>query len=152
MSDYCGEDFEHEFHEYAALIERWQRDRMMAEGFTTEEIEFIMNFPPPPVGGFLMLYGDQSNQLPPRMLIVFEGVLAILPAERTAKFNRAVALHRYRRAVECFECNRHAIAVVWDWTWRRDVKVAGVRCGPECANSRLGASKWPTPRTSSSPR
>lgn len=69
------------------------------------------------------MHGDLSNQLPPRMLIVFEGVLATIPKEREAKFNRAVAMHRYRRAVDCFECNRHAIAVVWDWTWRRDVKV-----------------------------
>ena len=85
-----------------------------------------------------MEHGDLSNQLPPRMLIVFEGVIATLPKDRTAKFNRAVALHRYRWAVECFECNRHAIVVVWDSTWRRNVKVDGVRCGPECANSRSG--------------
>lgn len=71
----------------------------------------------------MILHGDISNQLPPRMLITFEGVIATLPEARTAKFNRAVAMHRYRRAMECYEPNAHAIAVVWDWTWRRDVKV-----------------------------
>ena len=85
-----------------------------------------------------MEHNELPNQLPPRMLIAFEGVLATLPKEREATFNRAVALHRYRRAVQCFECNPHAIAVGWDWAWRRDVKVDGVRRGPECANSRLG--------------
>ena len=70
-----------------------------------------------------MMHGDLSNRLLPRVLIVFEGVIATLPDARRAKYDRAVSLHRYRRAMECYEPNAHAVSVVWDWAWRRDIKV-----------------------------
>ncbi len=34
-----------------------------------------------------------------------------------------MAMRRYRRAVSCYQPTRHAIAVVWDWALRLDLKV-----------------------------
>jgi hypothetical protein len=69
-----------------------------------------------------VLRGDLSNRLPPRWLFVFEGVIGQVPPPRVAEYKLATRLHRWRRAVDCFELEDHVRKVIWDLTWRRDYR------------------------------
>lgn len=66
---------------------------------------------------------DISNRLPPRWLIVFEGVIAELPepSDRAA-FNFYRRTRAYKRAVRTYQVNTHTAKVLWDMVWRRDYK------------------------------
>ena len=78
-----------------------------------------------------MRNGDIDNRLPPRLLVTFEGVLAHLPERQQQRHDRAVLLRRWRRAIDCYEPIEGASVTVWDWVWRRDVKVDAVTFLPD---------------------
>lgn len=67
--------------------------------------------------------GDISNRLPPRWLIVFEGVIGQHPepADRAA-YDMYRKVRAHRRALMTFKPDEHARKVLWDLTWRRDYK------------------------------
>lgn len=66
--------------------------------------------------------GDLSNQLPPRWLFVFEGVIGDLRPDAVAPFKLAMRMKRWRRAADCFELIPHVQKIIWDLTWRRDYR------------------------------
>lgn len=68
--------------------------------------------------------GDISNQVVPRLVIVFENLLGILP-NKTAEAKAASFLKfkRWNRAVNVFEINEALARRIWDVTWRFDFSV-----------------------------
>lgn len=63
--------------------------------------------------------GDISNEVSPRLLIVFEGLLGILPDSK-ARAAESVArkARRWKRAVKTYEINEPMARAIWDVTWR----------------------------------
>lgn len=71
-----------------------------------------------------MQHGDISNEQIGRFLLVFEGLVGVLPDKRAEmKFSRCIRFKRHRAAVEQFHCNEMAAKVIWDTVWRRNFAV-----------------------------
>jgi hypothetical protein len=71
-----------------------------------------------------MQHGDISNETTARFLLVFEGLVGVLPDKRAeAKFSRAVRFKRWKAAVDQFHCNETCAKVIWDTVWRRNYAV-----------------------------
>lgn len=70
-----------------------------------------------------MMGGDISNELPPRLMVIVDGLLMTLPPDRETRYARLRATRRAVSAVDCWEINQDAITVMWDWMWRRGYKI-----------------------------
>jgi hypothetical protein len=68
--------------------------------------------------------GDISNEVSPRLVVVFEGLLGNLPTSRT-RAGEAVArrAHQWKRAVKAYEINEPLAHVIWDTVWRHRYSV-----------------------------
>lgn len=67
--------------------------------------------------------GDISNEVSPRLVVVFEGMLGILPERSGAGLLTQVRKFRSKqgqakRAVSDYEINEPLGAVIWDTVWR----------------------------------
>jgi hypothetical protein len=63
--------------------------------------------------------GDISAEVPPRILVVFEGLIGLLPGRKAeAQFALYRRTHRYAKAAALFELNDAAVRRIWDMTWR----------------------------------
>jgi hypothetical protein len=69
-----------------------------------------------------MLHGDLSNEVEPRMLWVWEGLLATLQPANRRKFDR-YASRNPEKAVAVMDANERAIKEVNDLVWRRGYAV-----------------------------
>jgi len=78
--------------------------------------------------------GDISNEAVPRLLLVWENLLGILPTKtHEAKAGTYLRLKRYKRAVNTFEVNETLAHRIWDITWRLKFSVDVVTWLPkEC--------------------
>lgn len=63
--------------------------------------------------------GDLSNEVVPRLLVVFEGLLGYLPDTTTrAKFAVECKFHRWKQALNCFVVNERMARLIVDAAWR----------------------------------
>jgi hypothetical protein len=63
--------------------------------------------------------GDISNEVSPRLVVVFENLLGLLPTKaHEAKVSTYLKFKRYQRAVNVFELNELLARRIWDVTWR----------------------------------
>jgi hypothetical protein len=63
--------------------------------------------------------GDISNEVSPRLVIVWENLLGLLPTKaHEAKVSTYLKFKRYGRAVNVFELNEMLARRIWDVTWR----------------------------------
>lgn len=68
--------------------------------------------------------GDISNQVAPRLVIVFENLLGLLPSKTAeAKAASFIKFKRWNRAVNVFEINEALARRIWDVTWRLNFSV-----------------------------
>lgn len=68
--------------------------------------------------------GDLSNEVEPRLLVVFEGLLGIhTDARDRAKYVSLMKFHRYDRAIRTFTLNERMQRVIWDTVFRRKYAV-----------------------------
>lgn len=68
--------------------------------------------------------GDISNRVAPRLLIVFENLLGLLPSKADqAKVSSYLKFKRWKRAADVFVLNDMLAARIWDVTWRLDYSV-----------------------------
>ena len=84
--------------------------------------------------------GDLSNRLPPRWLVVFEGVIAThpTPADQAA-YDVYRKLRSHKRALHTYVADEHVRKVLWDLTWRRDYKFDVVTFLPEKIAAHVAA-------------
>jgi hypothetical protein len=62
---------------------------------------------------------DIGGEIVPRLVIVFEGLLGVLPDKRAeAKAYSFARLHRWRKVINTFEINEEMAKRIWDITWR----------------------------------
>lgn len=75
---------------------------------------------------------DLDNRLPPRWLVVFEGVVGQhpKPTDRNS-YDFLTKTHLWKRAVATFQPDKHSIKVLWDLTWRQNYKFDVVTFTPE---------------------
>ena len=68
--------------------------------------------------------GDIDNRVVPRLVIVWENLLGLLPNKAAeAKAASYVKFKRWNRAVNTFEINEALARRIWDVTWRYDFSV-----------------------------
>lgn len=76
--------------------------------------------------------GDISNEVSPRLVIVWENLLGLLPTKtHEAKVASYVKFKRWNRAVNVFELNETLAARIWDVTWRLKFSVDVITWGTE---------------------
>lgn len=83
--------------------------------------------------------GDISNEVVPRLVIVYEGLLGLLPKKSESKFDIAVRFGRWKRAVDLFETNDLLARKIWDVTWRYNFSVDVVTFLGDKARAQIAA-------------
>lgn len=62
---------------------------------------------------------DISNDVVPRLVIVWDGLLGVLPSKTAeAKAGTYLRLKRWKKAVDLWEVHEHIAKQIWDLTWR----------------------------------
>jgi hypothetical protein len=65
-------------------------------------------------------HGDISNEVAPRIIFVFEGLIGQLASESDEKKHRAlVKVHAWKRAASMWTFDGWARKIIWDYTSRR---------------------------------
>jgi hypothetical protein len=68
--------------------------------------------------------GDLSNSVVPRLVIVWDNLLGVLPSKPAeAKFSTYIRFKRWKKAVSLFEINEGMARQIWDLTWRKNFAV-----------------------------
>lgn len=67
--------------------------------------------------------GDISNEVSPRLVVVFEGLLGVLPDRKERRVETVVRkfgrrAQQQKRAVSAYEINEPLARVIWDTVWR----------------------------------
>jgi hypothetical protein len=63
--------------------------------------------------------GDLSNEVIPRILLVFEGAVGYLPDERKKAFDKAMSKRHWDDAVALWELNDLMLRKIWDIMFRQ---------------------------------
>lgn len=75
--------------------------------------------------------GDISNDIAPRMIFVFEGVIGELPGPMAAAREKAaLKAHRWGAAVKCWQISDRADMLLWDVAWRWNYRFSVVTYRP----------------------
>lgn len=68
--------------------------------------------------------GDISNLVVPRLVLVWDGLLATLPSRTAeAKFDTYMRFKRYKRAINLYEINQGVAQRIWDIVFRLNFSV-----------------------------
>lgn len=67
--------------------------------------------------------GDLSNEVVPRLVVVFEGLIGYLPDEEKRGFGLAVRVRRWKKALDHFRLNEKMARQIVDATWRRNYAI-----------------------------
>ena len=88
-----------------------------------------------------MEHGDISNEVVPRLALVFENLIGILPTKpEQARFALYRRLRQPKRATKVFQANQPVCSRIWDVTWRLKFAVESVTfLGPEYVDPII---KW----------
>lgn len=70
-----------------------------------------------------MQKGDISNYVEPRLIVVFEGLLGLLPIEKEKRANILAKIGQWKRVVELYEINDMLARHIWDQTKRHSRQV-----------------------------
>lgn len=80
-----------------------------------------------------MRYGDLSNVVAPRLLIVFEGAVGVLPADRVKEYDKAVRKNDWDAAVNLFDLNELILQRIMYLTFSKDFNISVVTWLPGSA-------------------
>lgn len=98
-----------------------------------------------------MLYGDLSNKPEPKILIVFEGLVGLLPAENEKSFKKALSRGNWPKAASYWTLNEMALRKILDLQWRRNLNIEIVSFSAEdlaaefellLENAGVGVKVW----------
>ena len=80
-----------------------------------------------------MRYGDLSSKVVPRLIVVFEGAVGILPESKKKAYDKCVKRDKWADAIDLFEINENvADRITWLMV-KRDVSLSLVTWMPEAA-------------------
>lgn len=99
-----------------------------------------------------MLHNDISNVAVARLILVYEGALGFLPADRVGDYNQLGSEGRWDRAARCWDLNELMCRKIWDVTWRQGFQIEVVTyAGPpefaEALQERFDEENLPISRT-----
>jgi hypothetical protein len=84
-----------------------------------------------------MKYGDLSNVVAPRLLIVFEGAVGTVPADQLKLYDKAVAKKTWFAAIGYYELNEPILQRILWLTYAKDFNISLVTWLGEEAASRI---------------
>lgn len=86
-----------------------------------------------------MLGGDISNEIAPRIILIFEGLVARLPDRAAAaKEQWYCRTRRWKKAVRMWEIEEITSKRMWDYSWRQHIQIDIVTYKPEEFADALG--------------
>ncbi len=77
--------------------------------------------------------GNISNEIVPRFVLVFEGLIGLLPAKAARRETVARKLGQWKRVVNYYEPNEPIAHRIWDLTWRWNKQIEAVTWMPAAA-------------------
>lgn len=79
-----------------------------------------------------MRFGDLSNEVVPRIVLVFEGALGVITAEERRKFDKDIQRERWMEATRHWVLHEQMMLKIWDITRRQGMNLDVVTfAGPE---------------------
>lgn len=94
--------------------------------------------------------GDISNEVTPRLLVVFEGLIGVLPPQAARREAIARKMHQWSYAVSYWEIHEGIGKAIWDQVWRfhRHIDVVTFlgKGFAEALEARLDDEQLPTGR------
>lgn len=73
-----------------------------------------------------MYKGDLSNKMMPRLILVFEGAVGVVPEDKKREYAKACQKKKWWDAIRCYDLNDMMLAKILDLHWRRDINVSVV--------------------------
>lgn len=68
--------------------------------------------------------GELSNEIAPRIIVVFEGLIGRLPDRPTAAREQWYCrTHRWKKAVRMWEIQEITAKRMWDFSWRQSIQI-----------------------------
>jgi len=80
-----------------------------------------------------VLNGDLSNEISPRVLIVFEGLIGWLPPEKVDEYVKHKDAGHWNSAISCFTINNQVLNKILYLTWKSNYNIHVVTWFPEAA-------------------
>jgi hypothetical protein len=84
-----------------------------------------------------MKFGDLSNKVAPRAVILFEGLLGILPADSIQEHDRAKKKNDWVKVVSLYKMNEPYLQKLLFLTWKKDINFSVVTWMPEPADQAV---------------
>ena len=81
----------------------------------------------------MMLNGDLSNRTAPRVILVFEGLIGNLPADRVPDYEKYAAEERWQEVIHQFDLNSVVLNRLLYLTWSSDYNFHVVTWFPRAA-------------------
>lgn len=70
-----------------------------------------------------MKHGNLSNRVMPSIVIVFEGLVGLLPEDMTKDYHKAVGRDRWWQAVDLFQLSRPVLSKMLDLVWNKGMNL-----------------------------
>lgn len=84
-----------------------------------------------------MKFGELSNKVAPRAVILFEGLLGLLPSGSIQEHDKAVKKNDWEKVVSLFKLNEIYLMKLLDLTRRKDINFSVVTWMPEPADQAI---------------
>lgn len=65
-----------------------------------------------------MKHGDLSAEIAPRIVVVFEGIVGVLPDPHDKKYLKAIGKKHWAEAIRFWQLNDFTLRKIWDLTAR----------------------------------
>jgi len=87
------------------------------------------------------------GEFAPRLLFLFEGLIATVPSENSRRHARAMKKGRWDEVIDCYVTDSRMMARLWDLSWRYGYAVDLITFLPKEAEKplkeRSDAERWP---------
>lgn len=78
-----------------------------------------------------MYKNDLSNRMMPRLVVVFEGAVGVVPDEKAKDYHKIISRRKvsdmdWWHAIKCYDLNNLILSKILDLHWRKDINVSVV--------------------------
>jgi hypothetical protein len=71
-----------------------------------------------------MLHGDLSNKVSPKLLVVFEGAVGVLPKDRLKDYSKFTGKKKYKEAADCYRLTDSYLDQVLYLNWKKNYNIS----------------------------